>query len=265
MTTSSVRQDKDADARLDYLFSWAAYLAADADGIASAAVEAPAGLTVTGTTITASTVRVFVEGGTPGTTYPVVNRIATNGGRKEDQVLELTITQSPATATFVAEDGSGKTTATSYASVAQADSYCASHLYATTWRQKPDATKQIALNMATRLLDETVAWKGSKASDAQALEWPRYSVYDRSGWAIDGNEIPRDLVNATAELARLLLAKDRTAEDDTLGFSRIKVGPIDITVDPEDRSGVLTDTIARMLTPHLGWVRGGGVVKLARS
>ena len=81
MSTTTVRQNKDADATLDYVFDWEEFVDADSDTIASAVVSAPAGITITATTITVSTVRVFVAGGSEGTTYPIVNRIFTAGGR----------------------------------------------------------------------------------------------------------------------------------------------------------------------------------------
>lgn len=167
--------------------------------------------------------------------------------------------------TFTVETGTGSASANSFASVANGDDYHDKHLYATDWTGASTANKQKALMMATRLLDETFDWNGQKASDTQALQWPRLGVTDRGGWAIDGDEIPQDLIDATCELARLLIAADRTAEDDTKGFSRIKAGSLDIEIDKHDRTKTTTPTLVRMVTPHLGVSRVGGTVKLIRT
>ena len=264
MSTTTVRQDKDANAKLDYVFDWEAFVDADVDAIASAQVISPAGISVTGTTITASTVKVFVSGGTEGTTYAVINRIFTTGGRREDKTLELTITDSPsASHTIVVETGQSGANSNSYASVADADTYHAGHLYATGWAQSETGKKEKALIMATRLLDQGVKWKGFAANDTQALQWPRHNVMDRAGFSINSNEMPQDLIDATAELARLLLASDRTAEDDTKGFRSIGVGSIKLDIDKADRKDVIDRTVARMVSP-LGFVIGGQV-RLVRT
>lgn len=266
MSTTTVRQDKDANAKLDYVFNWEAFVDADSDSIASAQVIVPSGLGCTGTTVTASTVQVFVSGGTEGTTYALINRIWTTGGRREDKTLELTITQSPSGShTIVVEDGTGKTDATSYVSVSDANTILSSHLYASAWHQSTDAEKEKALSWASRLLDEHMVWYGTRTNETQALQWPRLGTKDRGGWAIDGDEIPQDLKNATAELARLLLTEDRTAEEDTLGFRRLKVGSIDIEIDKYDRQKLVPDQVIRSLSP-LGYSAAGGTsVRLVRT
>ncbi len=267
MSTTTVRQNKDANATLDYVFDWEAFVDADVDTIASADVIAPAGLTVTGTTITTSTVRVFVAGGVEGTTYPIVNRIATAGGRREDKVLELTITQSPSVShSFVVETGSASATANSYASVANGDTYHASHLYASVWTQKTDAVKETALMWATRLLDEQIAWAGHKLEDAQALQWPRNGVLDRGDFLLSSTAIPKVIKDAVSELARYLLTSDRTAESDTIGFKKIKAGPVEIEIDKADRESlkqIIPRHIIEMVWP-LGAARRGQT-KLKRT
>ncbi len=166
--------------------------------------------------------------------------------------------------TIVAEDGTGKSTANSYATVAQGDSYHDGHVYKTSWTGSGTTAKEAALVHATRLLDENFEWTGFKASQTNALQWPRSSTRDRGGFSIASNTMPGDLVNATAELARLLIDADRTAEDDTKGFSKIKVGPVELEMDKADRKGVITPTVARMLAPF-GRAIGGGVLRLQRA
>ena len=265
MTTTTVRQDKDANATLRYVFDWDPFVTGESETVSSTVVVVPSGVTVTATTLTASTVTITVAGGTEGTTYAIVNRIETSGGQREDKVLELSITQAPSVShTFEAETGSQSATANAYATVANGDTYHAGHLYGSTWQQQPDAQKEKALIFATRLLDENYRWNGTKATDAQALQWPRAGTLDRGGYAIDSNEIPTDLKNATAELARLLLANDLTADPDTLGFREIQAGSLRMVVDKADSKDIIPKAVVRMLAP-LGTVVGSGVIRLVRS
>ena len=267
MARTVVRQDKDADARLDYVFNWAAQMDADSDSVTSATVSAPSGIGLGSPTVTASTVQVYVSGGTEGTTYAVVNHIWTTGGRQDDKVLDLTIIQQPSVShTIVVETGSGSATANSYASVADGNTYHAGHLYATKWTQATDATKEKALIWATRLLDEWFDWEGTKGDRLNALQWPRIGTRDRGNWSIDTNVIPVALKDATCELARLLLVEDRTAfaEADPRGFKRIKAGSLEMEIDRADRKPVLPTHVRMMLAP-LGTPLGAGVIKLVRA
>jgi len=103
---------------------------------------------------------------------------------------------------FVVEDGSGKSDATSYISVTDADQVITD--YGLAW---PDSytedEKKVALNNGTRYLDTKYngAWKGYKASETQALAWPRSDVVDSDGWVIDSDEIPAQIEQATVEVA----------------------------------------------------------------
>ncbi len=267
MARSAARQDKDADATLDYAFDWSAQMDADGDTIASATVSAPSGIALGTPTVTASTVQVYASGGTEGTTYALVNHIWTSGGRQDDKVLELTVTQQPsASHTLVAESGSGDPTANSYAALADGDAYHAGHLHATAWHQANDGDKEKGLIWASRLLDESIVWDGVKATKDQALQWPRHGVRDRGGFVIDSDSIPAGLNNATAELARCLLSEDRTAFDDqdTRGFRRIKAGSVEVEIDRSDRKSVLPPRVVDMLRPY-GRPQAAGTIRLLRS
>lgn len=267
MARTVVRQDKDANATLDYVFDWSAQMLADSDTIASATVSAPSGIGLGSPTVGASTVQVYVSGGSEGTTYAVINHIWTTGGRQDDKVLELTVIQQPSVShALVVEDGTAKSTANSYASVASGDSYHAGHLYATAWTQEPDARKEKALIWATRLLDEWFEWEGRKASENQAVQWPRHGARDRGGYVIDSDAIPVALRDATCELARLLLVEDRTAfaEADPRGFKRLKAGSLEMEINRADRKPVLPQHVRMMLTP-LGLPRAAGATKLVRA
>jgi len=80
--------------------------------------------------------------------------------------------------TLIKEDGTGRTDANSYATVAEADSYFEAHLYAAAWTAATAATKASALVMATRLVDSQYQFNGYRAHDTQALQWPRRQRFD---------------------------------------------------------------------------------------
>lgn len=166
--------------------------------------------------------------------------------------------------TLVVEDGTGKSNANSYASIANGDAYHDAHLYATDWTGATDATKDKALAMATRQLDEKFRWDGTKESETNALQWPRHGTTDRGGWAIDSDEIPQDLINATAELARLLIGTDRTAESDTKGYSELKVASLMMKIDKSDVPNVMSDTVTAMVSPF-GSSTESGRLNLVRA
>lgn len=151
-------------------------------------------------------------------------------------------------ATITVEDGTGLSTANSYCTVAEADSYHGDILYATTWTAS--STKEEALIQATRLLDEHVAWEGMKNTKEQALRWPRSYVYGPDGYVVANDSVPQWLKNATSELARHLLISDRTAEASTKGFKRLKLGDMELHVSRNDRISVIPPSVWSMISSY---------------
>lgn len=180
--------------------------------------------------------------------------------------------------TLIAEDGSGVANANSYATVAQADAYHDGHLYASAWTAAVTATKEKALVMATRLIDAGVMWKGYKTNAGQALQWPRGIAKDdnlygypyagftgsESGGYFANDAIPKELVDAVSEQARLLISKDRTAEPDGRGIKRFDLKDVvAVEYDKGDRLPALADSVAAFLF-NLGTVIKSGGVHMAR-
>lgn len=80
---------KDPDEVLDYDVVWTLRLAGDT--IDSSTWVVPAGVTYSNPTFTANTTKVWLAGGTIGSTYQILNRITTAGGRTMDQMVEISI------------------------------------------------------------------------------------------------------------------------------------------------------------------------------
>jgi hypothetical protein len=153
-------------------------------------------------------------------------------------------------ATLVLEDGSGLSNSNSYASVAEADAILDPQNNTTTWDALDDATKSNLLIWSTRLLDQHLRWTGTRATEDQALRWPRYGVYDRDGYQYDSDIVPQPVKDATAELARYLASEDRTVEDETRGYRRLKAGSVEMEIDRLDRTKVLPDSVLAIV----GWL-----------
>lgn len=109
----------------------------------------------------------------------------------------------------------GASNADSFASVAEADSYFSSRGVATWVGTTSD--KEIALRRATDYFENQYRnrWIGARATQAQALSWPRLAgnfrygrvdvLYDIDGFPIASNIVPDQVKRATFEAALLVL------------------------------------------------------------
>ena len=153
----------------------------------------------------------------------------------------------------------GDASANSYCSRAVADTYHEDRLHAATWTDADGATKDAALLMATRVLDQQFAWAGFRSNPgSQALEWPRDGLLNDEGdTALDPAAIPVRLQEATAEFARLLIDSDTTVASGVAGgaITKLKAGSVQI----DYASGVVphTDLVpdaVRFSIPRHWWV-----------
>jgi hypothetical protein len=160
----------------------------------------------------------------------------------------------------------GAANANSYTTVEEADAYHEAHLYASTWTSASTEPKTAALVWATRLLDEACDWNGTKATNEQALRWPRGGVYDADGVPFDTDEIPLTLKYATAEFARLLLASDRfqLRDDAKGGLQSVSAGPVSVTFNAVDRISLVPESVWSLLWPIQSGAAGGWEVPLIR-
>lgn len=133
-------------------------------------------------------------------------------------------------ATLVVQDDDGsETSANSYISLADADSYF-SDRDNSTWSSAVDADKIIALIKAWQYIDYNFCFKGCRLTTTQNTEWPRSYAYNMCGRAIEG--IPTSLTYAQSEYALRALSdellKDITYDSNKLVTrSKDKVGPVE--------------------------------------
>lgn len=168
--------------------------------------------------------------------------------------------------TIVATAGSAS--ATSYATIAQGDTYHETHLYADDWVDAGDDEKCKALQMATRMLDQQYEWIGSVSSSDQALLWPRSGVVGPNGYLEANDEIPIRIVQATAELARQLIAGDRTVDSDieTQGIKSVNAGDVAVEFSGAGVAKPIPDSVNAMVSCYGVKTGGsGGTVTLRRA
>lgn len=152
---------------------------------------------------------------------------------------------------LIVEDGTGRTDAESYISVADADARH-SNFGNSAWTGT-DAVKESALRKATAYMLQAYRqlWVGNrvKVNPPQALDWPRYGV-EVDGFPVHFDVVPADIANACADLALRALSGDLNA-DLTRGVVRKKIGPIETEYDPYSPQRKRFPAIAMALAPYL--------------
>jgi hypothetical protein len=175
--------------------------------------------------------------------------------------------------TLIKEDGTGKSDANSYASVADGDAYHEGHLYAAAWTGATTEAKEAALVMATRLIDSLFQFHGVKATGAQALQWPREDCPDPDANAdavgqrlVASNVVPKAVADAACETARALIVEDRTANPLGEGLKFTGLGEMQQSFDKTDRRPMLPRLAITMLGKFGVWLQArSGAVKLVRT
>jgi hypothetical protein len=155
--------------------------------------------------------------------------------------------------TFIVEDGTMVPNSNSYISVQEATDYLSANIHVgPTWAALDLLSQQYLLAWASRYLDQRATWNGVPldtwlanpdstnvvatwassplpgTSTPQSMRWPRAQVMDVDGDPIPFNIIPQALKDATAEMARYLIANDRSLERPQDGLTELKVDVITI-------------------------------------
>ena len=95
-------------------------------------------------------------------------------------------------ATIVVEDGTGKTDSNSYVSAADLATYMGDRGVTLV-----GTAEDLLINAMDYI--ESISYKGTKNSDAQALQWPRYGVSIDS-YSVGSDELPQLLIDALCEV-----------------------------------------------------------------
>lgn len=146
------------------------------------------------------------------------------------------------------EDGTGLLLADSYASVTDADTYHDARGNAA-WAALALGVKEQALRQATQYVDTIQRYKGFRLTRDQALEFPRTSCFDWSGFEAVG--VPARVKTAAMELA--LRASSGALYQDLARGGKIKsesVGPISTTYADDAPVGMQYVQVMNLLLPY---------------
>lgn len=165
---------------------------------------------------------------------------------------------------LVHEDGTGKTDAESFISVADADTRRTNLGSDAGWTAATTAQKEAALRKGTEYMEQAYRsrWKGNRHTTDQALSWPRNSVVVDGFVVIDSDVVPAEVKNACADLA-LKALDEALAPDLERGVIREKVGPIETEYDRGSPQAKRFRAIDLMLAPFL--TGGAGMARLVRA
>lgn len=129
---------------------------------------------------------------------------------------------------FVVEDGTGKTDATSYATVAQYKQHCLDRAI-TVPGADTDALIQAYLNKATEYIESTYEFLGVISDVDQALKWPR-ALNPQNYYYEDmpnSDEIPSEIIKVVCYLANMTRGADFNPVDE--GLKSYSIGPVSKT------------------------------------
>jgi len=151
---------------------------------------------------------------------------------------------------LIVETGAGLSTATSFLTVAAADTRIAGLLYGGAWDAREAEDKERWLNEATAILSR-LRWKGVAVLATQALAFPRNNLVSVDGFVLAGNSLPVFLLDATARLALFVSEQTATPYGSTglMPGTEITIGPITLT--PAAATSVLGADVRALITHYL--------------
>jgi hypothetical protein len=161
------------------------------------------------------------------------------------------------------EDGTGKSNAEAYISVADADSYHSLRGNAA-WAALTTGDKEAALRNGADYMGQVYGsrWQGTRVSATQALDWPRNDV-KAYGYDVANNAVPVAVKNANAELA-LKSTSGELLADQGQKTKRETVGPITVEYADYATAQVAYPAVDGMLAPFLNG-SGGAFRKVVRT
>jgi hypothetical protein len=171
--------------------------------------------------------------------------------------------------TIVVEDGTAKSNANSYASVADADAYWTLR-NDPVWIDLDVEVKESALVKAADYMLQTyrAQWKGYRKSSTQSLDWPRSNVpmpdVYATGYAyLADNVVPVEVKNACIELAYKASSTELMPDNDRITISET-VGPLSVTYDRSGPTGPVFSAVNSILMPYISGGASSNTINLAR-
>ena len=152
----------------------------------------------------------------------------------------------------------GAADANSYATVLEAEAHIATLTFAKGWPTSNDGIEAVLRQAFTKI--NTLSLKGTRAAseEDQAGAFPRVGLYDRDGFAIASNVVPRAVKAAQIDLALWLGQKNRNAD---AAPARVKIGGLEI--EGQAASASFPPHVLAMLAPFLNSY--GSCIKLERA
>lgn len=165
----------------------------------------------------------------------------------------------------------GGATTNSYVTLAEAELYFETLPAVAAWVAATNDAKNRLLITAARVLDSCVQFNGYKADNAQAMQWPRAEARDpnQSGYTLPGagssldlgyfaaDAIPKGIKDAQCEMARFLLASNRTDDPQGTGIREFELtGTLRVAFESGNLARIIPDYVSNMILPF-GNVIGG--------
>ena len=130
---------------------------------------------------------------------------------------------------FIVEDGTGLSTATSLCSVADADDHWATHpQVATLWDPLDSEERESRLMHASLLASRRLRRRGNPLSRTQAFPIPATELYDYQGRLQSSSAVPADVKRGIAELAGLI-GRAGVVAGDSPAIKSQSTGPVSVT------------------------------------
>ena len=156
---------------------------------------------------------------------------------------------------LVVEDGTAKTDANGFISMAYFKAYCDARGH--DYSAYSDTLIEQGIVRATAFLSDSYKWAGERVKGrsaiggGQALAWPRWDVVDDDGYSVPSDSVPDEIERATAEVTRRELVTPGAMTPDYTPSDRVKMerfGPVTFEYD-------LSRTDAESVRPVLLVVR----------
>ncbi len=134
---------------------------------------------------------------------------------------------------LIVEDGTGRADAESPNSVAELDEYHDKQGNAA-WSTRTTPQKEVAARRASAW--QAASWEkrlsGYRATETQALPYPRLSAWKGTGQRIPSNQVPVEWKASHAELALVATTGPLAATVQAGGeYKRVQIGPIEVERD----------------------------------